>query len=166
MDDFRIDFDKNLLLKNEDVNEIVEKEKDSSEGFEFKFDALDKQISNMDNSVADIIEKRNEINQEIYNLGLEKKTLENEKFEFDKRMKRDYEKINNMKIDFEQEKNRMFNDIQDAREQFAKEKREFDKYRKEEMQKIEDSRKKLENNYRQFEKIVNKFNNKIDSYNN
>lgn len=162
MDDFRIEFDKNLLLDEDKNNEIVE-----TSGYDFnsKLEDLDKQISGLGGSVTDIIEQRNELNQEIYNLGVERKNLENEKFEFEKRAKREYEKLNNMKIDFEQEKNKMFNDIQDAREEFAREKKEFEVHKKEELEKIEMAKKKLEANYSQFEKIVNKFNSKIDSYN-
>lgn len=162
--DFRIEFDKNLLINPEqdDNNEIKPVNPDD---FFARLDNLDKQIMGMDTSVTNIVEQKREIEKELSNLEMLKDNLENDKYEFQNQMKREYETLNNMKIDFEQEKNKMFNDIQDEREKFAKEKREFEKYKKQELDNIEQTKKQLDKNYKQFESIVNKFNSKIDSYN-
>ena len=92
--------------------------------------------------------------------------MEENRFSFERQMKEEYQKLNDLKIDFEQEKTKVFNEIQNARELHEKNKRTFEKFRQEQLANIEKSKKMLTKNYEQFEKIVSKFNEKFDKFDN
>ena len=125
---------------------------------------LNKQVSNADGSVSELVKKRDSIQAKYQELEELSSSIENDRFNFEKQMKEENEKLNNLKIDFEQEKNKIFNEIQSERELLAKEKREFEKYRREQLNFIDSSKKMLTKNYDQFAKVVATFNEKIESY--
>ena len=125
---------------------------------------LDKQVNNVDGSVAELVKLREELYIEQKELESAKKAFEESKFNFNQQMKKEHQELNDLKIDFEQEKSRIFNEVQTAREMLEKKKRDFEKYRQEQNAQIEKSKKILTKNYEQFEKIVSTFNEKIDKF--
>ena len=148
-------------LVNEPVNENINTE---LRDFSNLIADLNKQVSNADGSVSELVKQRDNIQARHHELDEIKSSLENDRFNFERQMKEEYQKLNDLKIDFEQEKNKVFNEIQRSREELAKNQRDFEKYRKEQMTFIENSKKMLTKNYDQFSKVVATFNNKIENY--
>ena len=164
MDKDSVDFSKRIdytALKDEQVGS----EELSSSDFESLLDELNKQVSTADGSISELMRKRDSIEQSKKELDDKLKTFEDDRLNFDKLMKEEYQKLNDQKIDFEQEKTKVFNEIQESREEMARKEREFAKYRQEQIDMIKESKKALAKNYEQFEKIVANFNAKIDKFN-
>ena len=157
MDGINTIFDE--VKENESLEEMTSKD------FEVLLDELNKQVSNADGSINELLRKRDTITQDKKDLENRLVSFEEERISFDKKMKEEYQQLNDQKTDFEQEKTRVFNEIQEAREDLSRKSKEFEKYRQEQLEIIKNSKKMLTKNYEQFEKIVSTFNDKIDSFN-
>lgn len=139
---------------------------DKFENFASLLSELDKQVNDVDGNVASLVSFKETLDEEGKKLRIAQKELEENRFAFERQMKEEYQKLNDLKIDFEQEKTKVFNEIQNARELHEKNKRTFEKFRQEQLANIEKSKKMLTKNYEQFEKIVSKFNEKFDKFDN
>ena len=116
-----------------------------------------KMVQNVDHFETIIVQNEKEMLEKL-------RILNEDRANFDRLMKEEYQKLNDQKIDFEQEKTKVLNEIQDAREELARKNKEFEKYREEQVKLIKDSKKELAKNCEQFEKIVASFNSKIENF--
>ena len=132
--------------------------------FESMLNDLNKQVSNADGSVSELMRRRDIIEKEQRELEEKNQAFKEDRDKFDAFMKDEYQKLNDEKSRFEQEKNHVYNDIQEMREELARKNRDFEKYRSEQLDMLKDSKTALANNYKQFEKIVSTFNKKIDKF--
>ena len=153
-----VDFPKELF-------KIQDSDSDDDFGdFSSLLNQLNLQVSSADICVNELVKQTDEIKIEKEKIIDQKNVLENDRFNFEKRMTEEQQRLNDLKTEFENEKSKIFNEIQAMREKLAKEKRDFEKYRHEQTELIDNGKKALTNNYKQFEKIVNKFNSKIDGF--
>ena len=138
---------------------------ESSGDFESLLNELNKQVSTADGSINELMRRRDILEKEKKELDEKNQAFKEDRINFDKLMKDEYQRLNDEKSRFEEEKNRVYNDIQEMREELARKNRDFEKYRQEQLDILKDSKAALTNNYKQFEKIVSTFNKKIDNYN-
>jgi len=131
-----------------------------------RLEELNKQVSNVDDNVSSILSLKETLELERKSLSLMQKEIDEMNFAFERKMREEHQRLNDLKIDFEQEKTKTFNEIQSARELLEKDKIAFEKYRQEQLSLIERNKKILTKNYEQFEKIVSNINEKIDNFDN
>lgn len=125
---------------------------------------LNKQVVSADGCVANLISRREEIDKQKSKLAADRRELDDDRFQFQQDMKAEHQKLEDLKIDFEQEKTKAFNEIASAREELNKRKAEFEKFRIDQIETIENNKKALASNYDQFDKIVKNFTSKLESH--
>ena len=145
-------------------NESIGMEETLNSDFDSLLNELNKQVSTADGSVSELMRKRELLEKERRDLEARDRAFKEDRDKFDMLMKEEYQRLNDEKNKFEQEKNRVYNDIQEMREELARKNRDFEKYRKEQLDMLKDSKDALSNNYKHFEKIVSTFNAKIDKF--
>ena len=164
MNSSNIDFSSIISLPSKDETSRVNNDDLTSHEFEGLLNELNKQVSTADGSIVELLRKKDAIVQNEKEMLEKLRILNEDRANFDRLMKEEYQKLNDQKIDFEQEKTKVLNEIQDAREELARKNKEFEKYREEQVKLIKDSKKELAKNCEQFEKIVASFNSKIENF--
>ena len=137
----------------------------SSSDFESLLNELNKQVSNADGSINELMRRKDAIEKEQKELDVKIKTFNEERADFEKKMKEEHDILNNLKEEFEQEKKSSYDEIQEMRDELSRKTIEFEHFRQEQLNMLKESKKALTNNYKQFEKIVATFNEKIDNCN-
>lgn len=162
----QFDFPREIFSLSKESEDLLSENKNNkmkNEDFESLLLELNKQVSDADSSVAQLVSQKEELNNRKLKIEEEEKRLASEKFSFEQEMKNEKQKLNDAKIDFEQEKTKIYADIDSKREEINNQKNEIEKYKVEQMDIIEKNKKQLEDNYARFEKIVRTFISKMNN---